>query len=103
LTGWENEHSPATLGGGPRGFQVEEVYDLTGLIRCFRGDSIVTARTQALLIFAAVEAQVRADPQLGGAIRVCWITRSTGKLGPTNKGGTACEIDFALHCEARIT
>lgn len=104
IRGWDYEmQEPASLGGGPNGFQIEEHYEITGLIRSYRGDSVqADTRARALAIFAAIQQAVRTDPSLGGVIRVCWMDKGTGTQGPTSHGGTACEIDFALHCEARL-
>lgn len=105
IRGWEfNIEEPATLGGGPNGFQVEEHYDILGQLRSWRGESVqADSRSQALAMFAAIQLAVRNDPTLGGVIRVCWLDKGTGTQGVTSHGGTACEIEFALHCEARLT
>lgn len=105
VRGWEYDlEAPATLGGGPNGFQLDEAYTIDVTIRSWRGDSVqADSRAPALNIFAAIQTAVRNDPTLGGAIRVCWIDKGTAVQGVTPRGGTACEIEFSLRCEARLT
>ena len=105
VRGWEYDlENPATLGGGPNGFQLDEAYTIDVTIRSWRGTSVqADSRGPALAIFAAIQTAVRNDPTLGGTIRVCWIDKGTGVQGVTAHGGTACEIEFSLRCEARLT
>lgn len=97
-----DERRPATF-GGPRKFQIEEVYVLQGQIVTNRGSNVpVEARTAALTIFEALETAVRADPTLGGAVTASWLGKASGRVGGTANGVRA-EIIFELTCNARVT
>ena len=102
LLGWKLEGAPATL-GGPVRFGVEEHYTIAMLARGYAGDSMSAARLVASQLFDAVQSTVRADPTFGGAIRVSWVESADAQQGPTTPSGWACEIEVAVHCEARLS
>lgn len=102
VTGWELDQAPATL-GGPIRFQVEETYTVTLAVRAFVPDSMQAARSAYISLYNAIQATVRADPTLGGAIRVSWVERDKPTQGPTDIGGYAVEGEITIRCEARIS
>lgn len=103
IDGWTSNQAPASLAASPS-FQVEEDYEIEGTIRAYQGDvDQAASRTTAFALFKAIQTGIRADPRLGGAVRVAWITKNDGAQGGTDIGGVATEIDFAVHCEARIS
>ena len=105
VTGWvSDERAPATFGATPGFFTLEEHYEIQGFIRCLEGSEDQTvSRGQAFAVWDAIEQAVRADPTLGGAVRVSWLRRQEGIQG-ANEGarGNGTQITFELHCEARI-
>lgn len=105
VDGWKMEHrEPATFGAVPGFFTIEEVYELTGYVRVLEGsESQSVSRQTAFQVWDAVEQAVRADPTLGGAVRVSWLSSMTGTQGAADGArGNGTQLDFELHCEARI-
>lgn len=102
LLGWKLEGAPATL-GGPIRFGVEEHYTIAILARGYAGDTMANARLLASELYNAVQSTVRSDPTFGAAIRVSWIESADAQQGPTPPDGFACEIEIAVHCEARLS
>jgi hypothetical protein len=104
VAGWQiTMRDPATFGALDF-FTIEEQFDITGIVWAYAGDSSQSvSRLAALTIFQTVEAAVRADPTLGNTVRVCWFSHHAGAQGVTAQGGTGTQIDWALHCEARIS
>lgn len=94
--------APAGLGSG---FPLEESYELEFFVRSWRGGpDLSVARNQALLIFADIEAGIRADVTLGGAIRHCWISSMQLEQGMLPKSSAvATELSVYVACKARIS
>lgn len=105
VTGWENtSREPATM-GGPHHFAMEEQYDITGYMRVVEGSSDQTVSRNAVFdLWAAVENAVMSDQTLGGAVRVSWLSHQVGTGGsPDGARGNGTQIDFLLHCQARLS
>lgn len=104
VSGWQSdERAPASF-GGPQRFTIEEEFEIVGYIRCLEGSEDQTqSRGAAFAVFEALESAVRADPTLGGAVRVSWFRRQAGTQGPADAArGNGTQIDFELHCEQRL-
>lgn len=105
ISGWvSDERAPATFGAGFGQFTIEEQFEIQGYVRCLEGSTVQqVSRQQAFTVFEAVEQAVRADPTLGGAVRVAWVKRVLGTQGAANGArGNGTQLDFEVHCEARI-
>lgn len=105
ISGWvSDEREPATFGAGFGQFTIEEQFEIQGYVRCLEGSGVQqVSRQQAFSVFDAVEQAVRADPTLGGAVRVAWVKRILGTQGAANGArGNGTQLDFEVHCEARI-
>ena len=103
VTGWQTVETPASLADYPS-FQLEEVYEVEGMIRCYQGDLNQTATmTSATGIKTALQSAIRSDPTLAGNVRAAWWSSEVGRTGITDRGGVATEIEFSIHCEARIS
>lgn len=103
FTGWQGVESPASLRDAPS-FQLEEVYEIEGIVRAYEGDlnQLATMAT-ALALKTVVQSAIRNDPTLAGNVRAAWWSSEVARTGQTDRGGVATEIEFAIHCEARIS
>lgn len=99
LTAAEGSQTPASLGNRSR----EESYEIAcSLVAWSGGDSIAERRIRAMALFAGVEAAVRADITLGGAVRTAQVG-SYSLLQELTEQGASAGLRFRIICSARLT
>jgi hypothetical protein len=59
------------------------------------------ARDRVYAIFEQLRAEMKADPSVGGAVRLCTVLRSTLRQG-ASPAGRGAVIDFSLAVQARL-
>jgi hypothetical protein len=59
------------------------------------------ARDRVYAIFEHLRAELRADPSVGGAVRICTVLRSNLRQG-ASPAGRGAVIDFSLAVQARL-
>jgi hypothetical protein len=64
-------------------------------------ETATAARNRAYAIFEQMRAELRADPSVGGAVRLCTVFRSTLRQG-ASPAGRGAVIDFSLGVQARL-
>jgi hypothetical protein len=83
---------------------LQEAYDLTVNVNCYRGGDqpeIVEARGWALI--AEIEAVVRADPTFGGLLIRSWPTETTASVAWDEEfKGRLCSIPLTISCLASL-
>jgi len=99
LTAVEGGQTPASLGNRAR----EEVYAVLCSLATASGDTDMGARrTRAMALFAEVEAAVRADVTLAGAVRTAQVGDYT-LVQEQSRNGSAAGLRFRITCAARLT
>lgn len=99
LTSVDASQVPASLGNRAR----EESYEVVCSLASWSGDEDMAARrVRALDLFAAVEAAVRTDITLGGAVRTAQIASYSLTQEQTGQGASA-GVRFRVGCSARLT
>lgn len=90
---------PASLGNRAR----EESYQIACSLASWSGDEDMAARrARALDLFAAVEAALRTDITLGGAVRTAQIASYSLTQEQTTQGASV-GVRFRVACSARLT
>jgi hypothetical protein len=65
-------------------------------------ETVATAtRDRVYAIFEQVRAELRADPSVGGTVRICTVIRHTLRQG-ASPAGRGAVIDFSLGVQARL-
>jgi hypothetical protein len=99
LTSVDASQVPASLGNRGR----EESYDILCSLASRSGDEdMAPRRARAMEMFAAVEAAVRADVTLGGAVRTAQIASYSLTQEQTRQGASA-GVSFRIACSARLS
>lgn len=99
LTSVDASQVPASLGNRAR----EESYEIACSLAAWSGDEDMAARrVRALDLFAAVEAAVRTDITLGGAVRTAQVASYLLTQEQTQQGASA-GVRFRIACSARLT
>lgn len=91
----DGEDEPATVG---RPTRYNERYLINCLVRAYAGDSdMPTRRARAAAMYEAIRTGLVSDPSMGGAVNGrAYTTRYRYSVGPTEKGGSAAHIEFAI-------
>ena len=99
LTAVEGDQVPASLGNRAR----EESYEIVCSLAAWSGDTAMSARrARAMQLLAAIEAWLRTNITLGGAVRTAQIASYSLLQEQTDQGASA-GVRFRIACSARLT
>jgi hypothetical protein len=95
VTSVEGTDTPATIGLPIR---YNEAYRLNCLLRAYAGNVDPSARrARAAALYGALRDALVADPSMGGAVNGrAYLTNYRLVAGPTEKGGSAADVEFAV-------
>lgn len=98
VTGWQQ--TPGAIGRDRR----NETYGIPGMVRVYVGsDDQQYCRQQAFYLFALVETALDNDPSLGGVVNgSVQVAAGDMRMGVTDLGGRAVEIDFSLSVTTQL-